>query len=136
MYQFRCCRADCARRGHVRERSERSADACRVSNQCGLLLVLSASKMYHIAVSSNMIARVLLLNARSIREMETKGISIYFLPIPLTTQDDWVTIGIRGISQRNHSIRPLNQLNNPFVPSLSHTLLGGTRKLHQKACQQ
>jgi hypothetical protein len=29
-----------------------------------------------------------------------------------------------------HSILPLNQLNNPFVPSLSHTLLCGTRNLY------
>jgi len=29
----------------------------------------------------------------------------------------------------NHSILPLNQLNNPFVPSLSQTLLCGTRNV-------
>jgi len=29
----------------------------------------------------------------------------------------------------NHSILPLSQLNNPFVPSLSQTLLCGTRNL-------
>ena len=29
-------------------------------------------------------------------------------------------------------MRPLNQLNNPFVPSLSHTRLGGTRNLTKR----
>jgi len=31
--------------------------------------------------------------------------------------------------RRNHSILPLNQLNNPFVPSRSHTRLWGTRNV-------
>ena len=33
-----------------------------------------------------------------------------------------------NVSQ-DHSMRPLNQLNSPFVPSLSQIRLGGTRKL-------
>ena len=34
----------------------------------------------------------------------------------------------------SYSTRPLNQLSNPLVPSRSHTLLGGTRKL-RNTCQ-
>jgi hypothetical protein len=39
-------------------------------------------------------------------------------------------VPIVGMISADYSIRPLSQLNRPFVPSRSHIRLAGTRKLY------